>query len=103
MASETHNHIVPVRVYITIFLCLMAGTAITVWAAFQEFGPLNTVIALTIAVIKATLVVLFFMHVRYSDKLTWVVVGSGFVWLLVLFFLTMSDYYARRWIVIYGP
>lgn len=103
MSSQTHNHIVPVKVYITIFLCLMVGTALTVWAAEQEFGTLNTVIALTIAVIKATLVVLFFMHVRYSDKLTWVVVGSGFVWLLVLFFLTMSDYYARRWMVIYGP
>ncbi|MGH9962822.1 MAG: cytochrome C oxidase subunit IV family protein, partial [Pyrinomonadaceae bacterium] len=64
------EHIVSVRVYIVIFLALMAGTAITVWAGKQDFRePLNVVIALTIAVIKATLVILFFMHVRYSARL----------------------------------
>src|SRR4051812_6420814 len=101
MAS--HPHIVPVKVYIGIFLALLAGTALTVWAAFQDFGPMNTVIALSIAMVKGTLVVLWFMHVRYSDKLTWVIVGGGFLWLTVLFTLTLSDYYARHWLVIYGP
>lgn len=82
---------------------LMVGTGLTVWAAFQDFGPMNTVIALTIAMVKGTLVVLFFMHVKYSDKLTWVVAGAGFLWLLVLFSLTLSDYYARSWLFTYGP
>lgn len=101
MSSE--NHVVPIKIYIAVFLTLMVGTALTVWAAFQDFGPMNTVIALTIAVVKGTLVVLFFMHVKYSDKLTWVVVGAGFLWLLVLFTLTLSDYYARPWLFTYGP
>ena len=107
MATETATthepHVVPIRVYLAIFLTLMVGTALTVWAAFQDFGPFNTIIAFTIAVIKATLVVLWFMHVRYSDKLTWVVVASGLLWLVILFVLTLSDYYARPWLPIYGP
>ena len=103
MSSANEAHIVPVKVYLAIFLALMVGTALTVWAAFQDFGPFNTIIALTIAIIKATLVVLWFMHVRYSDKLTWVVIGAGFLWLVVLFALTMSDYLARPWLPIYGP
>jgi cytochrome c oxidase subunit IV len=100
---SSQNHVVSIKVYIAVFLALLAGTALTVFAAFQDFGPMNTIIALTIAVIKGTLVVLFFMHVRYSSRLTWVVVGAAFLWLGVLFVLTLSDYYARNWLRIYTP
>ncbi len=93
------EHIVPVRIYITIFLALMVGTAITVWAGRQDFpGPLNVIIALTIAVIKATLVVLYFMHVRYSARLIWVIVASALFWVGILFALTFSDYWTRGWL-----
>src|SRR5438876_11080007 len=94
-------HIVQPRVYIVIFLSLMLGTALTVIAAFYDFpGPLNVIIALTIAVIKATLVVLYFMHVRYSSRLIWVVFASALFWLGILFALTFSDYWTRGWLPI---
>ena len=95
------EHIVSVRVYITIFLALMVGTAITLWAGFRDFpGPLNVIIALTIACVKATLVVLYFMHVRYSSRLIWVVFASALFWLAILFALTFSDYWTRTWLSI---
>jgi len=93
------EHIVPVRIYVTIFLVLLVGTALTVLAAFQDFpGPLNTVVALTIAVAKATFVVLYFMHVRYSSRLVWVIVASALFWMGIMFALTLSDYFTRGWI-----
>jgi cytochrome c oxidase subunit 4 len=95
------EHIVPVRVYLAIFLALMVGTVITVIAAFYNFrGQLNTIIALTIASIKATLVVLYFMHVRYSSRLIWVIVASALFWLALLFAFTFSDYLSRDWLPI---
>ena len=90
------EHIVQPRIYVTIFLALMVGTTLTVMAAFYDFpGPLNAVIALTIASIKATLVVLYFMHVRYSSRVTWLFVAAGFIWLLIMIDLTLSDYLTR--------
>ncbi|MBI2220843.1 MAG: cytochrome C oxidase subunit IV family protein, partial [Acidobacteria bacterium] len=59
---------------------------------------MNTIVALTIAVTKATLVVLFFMHVKYSTRLTWVVAASGVVWLAIMVSLTLSDYLSRGWV-----
>jgi cytochrome c oxidase subunit 4 len=91
------DHIVSAKLYVAIFLALMALTGITVAVAFFDLGRMNDVVALTIAVTKATLVILFFMHVRYSTPLTWVVVASGFFWLAVLIGLTMSDYVSRSW------
>ncbi len=92
------EHIVPIRVYVTIFLALLVGTALTVWAGLQDFpGPLNVVIAMTIAVIKATLVVLYFMHVRYSSRLIWLILASALFWMGILFALTFSDYLTRDW------
>ena len=76
----------------------MLGTGLTVIAAFQDFpGPLNAVVALTIAVVKATLVVLYFMHVRYSSRLVWLIVTAGLFWLAIMFALTLSDYSTRDW------
>jgi len=93
------EHIVSVRVYITIFLVLLVGTALTVIAAFYDFPwQLNTVVALTIATIKATFVVLYFMHVRYSSRLVWVIVASALFWMGILFALTFSDYWTRNWL-----
>jgi cytochrome c oxidase subunit 4 len=93
------SHIVSVRVYVTIFLILIAGTILTVLAAQVEFpGPLNAIVAMTIAVCKATAVVLYFMHVRYSPRLIWLVVGSALFWLVILFALTFSDYSTRSWL-----
>ena len=82
MGNYMSEHIVSVRIYLTIFLVLLAGTAMTVIAAFYDFpGPLNAVVALTIASIKATLVVLYFMHVRYSGRLIWLVIVAALLWL----------------------
>jgi cytochrome c oxidase subunit 4 len=93
------EHIVQPRVYIAIFLALMVGTGLTVLAAFRDFpGPLNAVVALTIAVVKATLVILYFMHVRYSPRLIWLVIGSALFWLAIMFALTISDYWTRTWL-----
>jgi cytochrome c oxidase subunit 4 len=95
------EHIVPVRVYLAIFMALLTGTALTVVAAFYDFPwQFNTVIALTIACVKATLVVLYFMHVRYSSRLVWVIVISALFWMGILFALTFSDYFTRDWLSI---
>jgi cytochrome c oxidase subunit 4 len=91
------EHIVPKRVYYTIFAILMLCTLVTVLIAFVDLGPYNTVAALTIAVFKATLVVLYFMHVKYSTRLTWAVVAGSVFWLGILLVLTMSDYLTRAW------
>ena len=93
------EHIVPVRIYVTIFLVLLVGTALTVAAAFIDFpGRFNTIVALTIATIKATFVVLFFMHVRYSARLVWVIVIAALFWMAILFAFTFSDYFTRGWL-----
>ena len=91
------HQLIPVRVYAAIVSCLFIFTGITVLAAFVELGALNTPLALAIAIFKATLVVLFFMHVRYNTPLMWVFAGAGFFWLLILFALTMQDYVSRDW------
>jgi cytochrome c oxidase subunit 4 len=95
------EHIVYPRVYVVIFLVLIVGTLLTVLAAFRDFpGPLNAVVALTIAVIKATFVVLYFMHVRYSGRLIWLVIAAALFWLAIMFALTISDYSTRSWLPI---
>jgi cytochrome c oxidase subunit IV len=94
--------IVPRRVYYKIFATLLALTLLTVGAAFLDLGRLNTIIALTIAVGKATLVLLFFMHVRYSSHVIWVAVGAGAFWVGMLLVLTMSDYLTRGWLPVPG-
>jgi len=86
------------KVYYAIFAALLALTYVTVAAARIDLGRLNTVVALTIAVTKAVLVVLFFMHVRYSTRLTKLVVVGGFVWLALLIGFTMLDVTTRNWL-----
>lgn len=93
------EHIVSLRVYYMIFAALLVGTGLTVLAAETDLDPVfhgaNAAVALTIAVIKATLVVLYFMHVRYSSKLTALIVVSGIFWLGIMFLFTFSDYKTR--------
>jgi len=90
-------HVVPVKTYATIFLCLLALTALTTGVAFIDLGPLNTVAALAIAVAKMLLVALFFMHLRDSPRLTKVVVVAGLFWLALLISLTLADNLTRHW------
>lgn len=92
-------HVAPKSLYYTIFAALMAGTVLTVVVAFFDLGFLNNVVMLGIASVKALLVILFFMHVRWSTRLTWVVVASGFFFLMILFTFTMMDYLTRGWLV----
>jgi cytochrome c oxidase subunit 4 len=91
------EHIVPKRTYYTIYGLLMLCTYLTVQIAFFDLGPLNTIAALVIAVFKATIVVLFFMHVKYGTRLTWMVVLGSLLWLTILLALTMGDYLTRAW------
>jgi cytochrome c oxidase subunit 4 len=91
------HHIVPTRVYYVIFGLLIFCTYLTVQIAFLDLGELNTIAAIAIAVFKATLVVLFFMHVRYSPRLTRVVVIGSVFWLAILLAFTMADYLTRVW------
>ncbi len=94
---HTEHHLVPLKVYYTIFGLLMLGTALTVQAAFLDLGAFNTPVALAIAVTKATIVVLYFMHVKYSHKMTWIVVLGSVFWLGLLLVITMIDYLTRSW------
>ena len=104
---EMENHTVSPMIYLAILGALLVGTAITVWASFIDLGEWhitqgitvfwNPVVALAIACSKAVLVVLFFMHVKYSTKLTKLTVISGFFVFLALIGMTITDYFTRAW------
>ena len=91
-------HIVPPPLYYAVYAILLFCTYLTVQISLFDLGALNAIAALTIAVFKATLVVLYFMHVRYSTRLTWAVVLGSVFWLAILLALTFSDYLTRGWI-----
>jgi cytochrome c oxidase subunit IV len=99
MSEPTHHThtVVPPRVYATVFGALLVFTALTVFASYLELYVFNAVVALTIAVIKAVLVILFFMHIRYSSRLTKLTIAAGFFTLIVLLLMTMTDYISRAW------
>ena len=90
-------HVGSKLVYFGVFAALIIGSILTVWAAFQDLGMFNAPIALAIATTKAVLVVLFFMHVKESSKLTKTTVIAAAFWLGILFVLTMGDYVTRIW------
>jgi cytochrome c oxidase subunit 4 len=95
---SAHSKSSPLLTYFAVFFALLVGTGLTVYAASLDLGPFNAPIALTIATIKATLVALFFMHVKgASEKLTKLVVISALFFLLLLLGLTMTDYATRAW------
>lgn len=91
------GHIVSPRIYFLIFFILLALTALTTAVAFVDLGALNTVAALAIAVCKGSLVVLFFMHLRYSQGMTRIVIVAALFWLAILLVLAMGDYATRNW------
>src|SRR5277367_5978150 len=92
--------IVPVRVYVMVFVALLALTALTTGVAYIDLGRWNTVVALAIAVTKMLLVVLFFMHVKYATGLTRVIIIAGFFWLGIMVALSLSDELTRRWEIV---
>src|SRR5215510_2121766 len=103
---DSHVHILPKRIYYTVFGILLLCTYLTVQIAFFDLGPLNTMPSAAIvlsgprsknAILKATLVILYFMHVKYSPKLTTAVVAGSVFWFGILIVLTMSDYLTRAW------
>jgi cytochrome c oxidase subunit IV len=95
-------HVQPLKVYFSVFLALMAFTALTVFAAFVNLGPANNFVALGIAVAKATLVILYFMHVKGNTKLVPVVILSGLFFLFILFLFLAADYGTRGWLGVPG-
>lgn len=98
MSEHGEHHVVSMTVYYKVFAALMILTVITVAVAFFDLGLLNTFVAVTIAVIKAAIVALFFMHLYYGARILWVCAVAGFVWLLVMLALTMTDIAVRGWI-----
>jgi cytochrome c oxidase subunit IV len=89
------EHIVPIRTYLIIFALLLLGTALTTVIAYIDLGPFNVVAMLLIAFTKATLVILFFMHVKFTSRLTQLAAASGFAWLAIMIGLTLSDVLTR--------
>lgn len=90
------QHIVPVKTYVGVFVALLILLALTVAAAQIEHGPINLVVGLSIAVAKAALIVLFFMHLRYDPFVVWTAALAGVLWLAILMALTMGDYISRE-------
>jgi cytochrome c oxidase subunit IV len=89
------EHVVPIRIYVIIFATLLVLTAVTTAVAYVNLGPLNVVVMLLIAFFKASLVILYFMHVRFTSRLTQIAAVSGFAWLVILIGLTLSDVLTR--------
>jgi cytochrome c oxidase subunit 4 len=102
MSEHAEHHIVPKRVYILVFLSLIALTWVTTLVAEIDLGALNIYVALSIAIFKASLVVLFFMHVKYGTRLTKMIVLCGLYWLLLLLFIAMADLWTRGWMGVPG-
>ncbi len=92
-----HEHIVPVSTYLAVFITLLIATGLTTWVAFQDLGNWNVVVALVIAVCKASLVVLFFMHAKYNKGLSRIVLVGAVFWLGIMITFTLADELTRHW------
>lgn len=92
------SHTVSPKQYAVIFAALLLLTFVTTEVARIDLGRFNVVAALTIALVKAVLVVLFFMHVKYTHRLIWLAAGAGLLWLSILLGLTVTDYFSRSWL-----
>lgn len=88
--------------YLKVFVALLVLTALTVWSAHQPLGAWHTPVALIIAGVKALMVMLYFMHLRWSARLIWIFAGAGFLFLLILLGFTLSDFVTREWLPVYG-
>ncbi|MBK7644474.1 MAG: cytochrome C oxidase subunit IV family protein [Planctomycetes bacterium] len=98
MSGHTQHHIVPLRHYIGVFVALIVLTAATYLTALIDMGPLNTPVAMAIAIVKALLVILIFMHVKYSNRLIQTMVIASALWLMIMFGFAGGDYLTRGWI-----
>lgn len=96
------EHIISKKSYLTVYAILMGLLVLTVGAAFIDMGPLNFPVSMAIAVVKAVMIVLIFMHVRYNEPLVRVFAGAGFLWLAILIALLLGDYFSRDWLNIPG-
>jgi len=99
--DEAHHHVTSPAVYLKTFGLLLVFMALTIVVSKWNLGAMNNVIAMAIAITKATLVVLFFMQVKYGTRLTWLWASLGFIWLLLIF-LIVSDYWTREWLPLHG-
>ena len=99
MAKHNHeeHHIVPIPVYVAVFLTLIVLTWVTAWVSTIDLGRMNTVVALAIACFKALIVVLYFMHVKYGSRVIKLTVIAGLYWMGIIFALTLGDYLTRAW------
>jgi cytochrome c oxidase subunit 4 len=97
-----HEHILPVRAYIAVYLALLVLLVATVGFAYVNIEPFNFTMTMVIAVAKAVLIALIFMHVRFGDRLTWVFSSAAFIWLAILIVLSLNDYFTRGWLNIPG-
>jgi cytochrome c oxidase subunit 4 len=102
MSDHAEHHIVPKRVYFLVFFALIVLTWVTTIVSTVDLGALNIYVALSIAIFKASLVVLFFMHVKYGSRLTKMIVLCGLYWLLLLLFIAMADLWTRGWMGVPG-
>jgi cytochrome c oxidase subunit IV len=96
-AEYSTQHVVQPRIYYAVFATLLVMTGVTVGVAYLDLGPMNTVAAIVIACFKATIVALYFMHVKYSTRLVKLTVVAGLYWIGILLALTLSDYLTRGW------
>jgi len=102
MANHAEHHIVPKRVYFLVFFALIVLTWVTTYISTVDLGKWNIFVALAIAVFKASIVALFFMHVYYSTRLTKMIVLCSVFWLILLLFITMTDIWTRTWMGVPG-
>jgi cytochrome c oxidase subunit 4 len=101
--SAAHDHVVPVSTYVLVFLALLVGTGVTVGASYVDLGMWNTPVAMLIAITKASLVVFFFMHLKYSPRLLWVWLGAALCFLGLLIIGVETDYFARIFLNLGNP
>jgi len=100
--AEHSEHIVPKRIYIAVFAALIVLTWVTTYVSTLDLGRFNIFVALSIAIFKASLVLMFFMHVKYGTRLTKMIVLSGIYWLILLLFIAMTDLWTRGWMGVPG-
>jgi cytochrome c oxidase subunit 4 len=100
--EHEHGHILPVKTYLAVYVALLVLLVATVGAAYINIEPFNFALTMVIAVAKAVLILLIFMHVRYGERLVWVFSSAAFLWLVLLIALSLSDYFTRGWLHIPG-
>ena len=100
--DHAHAHVMSVPTHWAVFGALLALLVITIAIAFVNLGALGVAVAMTIATIKAVLIILYFMHVKFSSKLIWIFSSAAFYWLLILLALTFNDYFTRPWLDVLG-